>query len=71
MSRLIAFCVVFVGTMMNDLLTASEAANKLNVTIDAVHKVVREDKSSCGQITFKNRFAERQLEAFIDSHWRA
>ena len=59
------------GTIMNTLFTAAEVAKKRNVTVETVHNLVRESELSCGQITLKDRFAETQLEAFIDSHWRA
>lgn len=61
-------CSLSVRYIMNRLLTPDDTASILNISCKHVHKLCREGKLACVQITLKDRrFTERQIEDYIES----
>lgn len=55
-------------TTIKRLLTTTEVANILGISAKTVHKLVREGKLGCVQITTKERrFTEGQIRAYIEA----
>jgi hypothetical protein len=56
------------STVVGPLLRASDAASILGISIKTVHKLVREQKLACVQVTLRDRrFTPEQLRQYIDS----
>lgn len=53
---------------LKKLMTAKQVADILGVSVKTVHKLVREGKLGCVQVTSKERrFAEEQVRAYIEA----